>query len=167
MGWTSDGLHMRARLPDDEIVTQATSDNERLWQLGDVFEIFLMIQGRTDYVELQVSPNNKRLHLHLPGIRGKIEPAGEAAAFETMLVSPVGFEASVACDANEWRVTVMVPPRVFDLEKFEPGLELRVACARYDAGSTSVPILSTTACHPIIDFHRPEEWTGLRLDEPF
>jgi hypothetical protein len=36
--------------------------------LGDVFEIFVVMEGMRDYVELHVTPNNKRLHVRLPGV---------------------------------------------------------------------------------------------------
>src|ERR1035438_3559835 len=40
-GWRPDGLFMFAELTDADIFTQATAHNQRLWELGDTFEIFL------------------------------------------------------------------------------------------------------------------------------
>jgi len=39
----------------------------------------------------------------------------------------------------------------------------RISFCRYDASSTGESILSTTAGHPVVAFHRPDEWTQIVL----
>jgi hypothetical protein len=58
-----------------------------------------------------------------------------------------------------------IPASVFHIQSFDPGLALRVSFCRYDAPSVGEPVLSTTADHPAIAFHRPHEWTTVALVE--
>lgn len=163
MGWNSEVLHVQATLRDDAITTMATADNQKMWELGDVFEIFLMVEGRKDYVEMHVTPNNMKLHLRLPGVGGRAGPDDPPLEYEEMLISPVEFDSMVAHDQNKWTVQATIPASVLGLERFQEGLRLRVAFARYDAAADRKPILSTTASHPIASFHRPDEWTPIQL----
>jgi len=54
---------------------------------------------------------------------------------------------------------------VFRIASFYSGLALRVSFCRYDAAATGEPVLSTSANHPVIAFHRPHEWTTVTLVE--
>jgi hypothetical protein len=163
VGWTREALHVQARLTDGELLTKATADNQRMWELGDVFEMFVMVEGRKDYLELHVTPNNKRLHVWLPGVGGKAHPGDVPLPFEEMLVSPVGFSSSAKREEGGWSVSAMIPAAVLGLEQFDPGLRLRLAFARYDAASGRETVLSTTASHPVISFHRPDKWSSVIL----
>jgi hypothetical protein len=60
-------------------------------------------------------------------------------------------------------VEATVPSGVLSLERFAAGQELRVSFCRYDAGTTSAPVLSTCANHPVVSFHRPAEWPRVVL----
>lgn len=123
--------------------TSAAADNQRLWELGDVFEIFLQVEGSGAYTELHVAPNGVRMHLRFP---------------ENLPVTPVGFPASAKLTAGGWRVEAEVPADVCGLARFEAGRELRVSFCRYDAGTDSPPVLSTSAAHSAVSFHHPEDW---------
>lgn len=163
VGWTPEALHIRAQITDDELLTKATADNQRMWELGDVFEMFVMVEGRRDYVELHVTPNNKCLHVRLPGVGGRARPVDEPMSFEEMVVAPVGFDSTVKSEANGWSVSATIPAAVLGLERIEPGMRLRVAFARYDVSPGREPVLSTSASHPVISFHRPDEWSSVVL----
>lgn len=163
MSWTSEALHIRAQITDDEVETKATADNQRMWELGDVFEMFVMVEERKDYVELHVTPNNMRLHVRLPGVGGRARPVDQPLSFEEMVVTPVGFNSTVKREENGWSVSAKIPAAVLGLDRLEPDIRLRVAFARYDAFSGREPVLSTTARHPVISFHRPAEWSSVIL----
>ena len=163
VGWTADALHVRAILTDDELTIKATADNQRMWELGDVFEMFVMVEGRRDYVELHVTPNNMRLHVRLPGVGERARSVDEPLSFEDMVVTPVGFESSVTREENGWSVSAKIPAAVLGLDRLKPDTRLRVAFARNDAASGREPVLSTTASHPVISFHRPDEWNSVIL----
>ncbi len=165
LGWTPAALHVRARLADDEILSAASADNQRLWQLGDVFEMFILVEGREDYLELHVSPNNKRMHQRFP--RAPSAPLADASArpttFAERLVHPVGFESEVTRVPDGWTVAATIPADALGLDSLRAGLRLRAAFARYDVASDRAEVLSSTAPHPEPAFHRPHEWTALRL----
>jgi len=163
LAWTPEALLVDAELTDDDVTTQATADNQRMWALGDVFEAFMQIEGHWDYVELHVTPNNMRMHLRLPGVRGKASDAAAPLSFAELLVHPVGFESTAAPVPNGWGVTMSIPASAFRVTSFDLGIGLNVSFCRYDASAVGDPVLSTTANHPVIDFHRPHEWTAVTL----
>ena len=165
LAWTPKALLVEAEITDDEVTTRATADNQKMWELGDVFEAFIQLEGNRDYVELHVTPNNKRMHLHLLGVVGKASEDAVPVPFEQMLVHPVGFRSTATRTPTGWRVTMSIPASVFRIPVFHPGLALRVSFCRYDAAATGEPVLSTTADHPVIAFHRPHEWTTVTLLE--
>ena len=161
--WQPEALLIQAALTDTEIVATATADHQKFWMLGDVFEIFLQVEGREDYLELHVDPNNHRLHLHKPNIEGQPAPAAEPLSFEEMLISPVGFSSEVGRAHDGWTVNARIPAPILGLDAYVAGLKLRVSFCRYDAATHRPPILSTTAAHPIISFHRPQDWAVCTL----
>lgn len=148
LAWSVDALLVLADLHDDEVRTSATADNQRLWELGDVFEIFLQAEGNDAYTELHVAPNGIRMHLRFP---------------ENLPVTPVGFQASANLTATGWRVEARIPAEVCGLPRFEAGTILRVSFCRYDAGAGAPPVLSTSAAHPAVSFHHPDEWPRVVL----
>lgn len=161
--WTHEALLVDALLVDGCVFTIAESDNDRLWELGDLFEIFLRVEGRPDYTELHIAPGNIRLHLALPGPRGYRTPLGPPVPFEEMLVWPVGFESSTALRETGWSAHAVIPARVLGKEAFLPGDRLHVSFCRYDATPGRPPVLSSTTSHPVMDFHRLDEWTRIEL----
>lgn len=163
LSWTPAALLVEANLADDEVFTKATADNQKMWELGDVFEVFLQVEGRREFVELHVVPNGFRVHAHLPGPRGMATPTSEPLAFESMLVSPVGFTAKAVKTKSGWRVSERIPAAILGLDAFRPGQDLRISFCRYDGSPGGEPVLSTSASHPVISFHRPDEWAKIRL----
>jgi hypothetical protein len=64
-----------------------------------------------------------------------------------------------------WRVKASIPAGVLGLPAFAEGQRFRISFCRYDASSAGESILSTTATHPVVAFHRPNEWTQIVLDK--
>jgi hypothetical protein len=151
VGWTPSRLVVLAEIPDRDIFTQATGPNQRTWELGDVFEIFLKPEDRSDYVELHVTPPNFRLQL-------QIESLGKPA---THLDDGV-FSSRVKIDtANQkWTVYAEVPASlVSGREHIQAGESWLFSFSRYDASRDGrPPILSSTSPHQAINFHRIHEW---------
>ncbi|MGF1678499.1 MAG: carbohydrate-binding family 9-like protein [Candidatus Methylacidiphilales bacterium] len=162
--WSPEVLRITADLTDDEIFSRSTADQQRMWELGDVFEIFLQVGGRRDYIELHVTPHNHRMHLHLPGVGRRATPESDPLPFEKLLLPSVGFTSSARLTTGSWQVQATVPASVLNFEMFTKGTELRISFCRYDAYRERKPILSTTSPHPVIDFHRPHEWIRVILD---
>ncbi len=163
LAWSPAALRIEADLTDRDVFSKATGDNQKTWELGDVFEIFLQVEGRTGFAELHVTPNGHRTDLDLPGPRGRATPESAPVPFERMLVSPIRFSATTTRTSDGWRVVAAVPPSVFRLAEFAPSQRLRVSFSRYDATTGQGPVLSTTAAHSKIDYHRPDEWTLVQL----
>ena len=151
VGWTSSRLVVLAEIPDQDIFTLATGPNQRTWELGDVFEIFLQAEDRSDYVELHVTPPNFRLQLH-------IESLGKPA---TQLDDGV-FSSQVEIDAANprWTVYAEVPASlVSGRDHILSGESWRFSFSRYDAFRDGRPlVLSSTSPHQAVNFHRVHEW---------
>ncbi|MEI8205320.1 MAG: hypothetical protein WCG03_00415 [Kiritimatiellales bacterium] len=165
LSWTPQALVIKAVLRDDEISSLATADSQKLWKMGDVFEIFVQVEGRADYVEMHITPNNRRTHLNLPGPDGRPSPNADMLTWETMVVKPVGFSSEVTRSDHEWRVSASIPAATLGLAGFNCGDSLRVSFCRYDYASNRELILSTTSKHPSIAFHRPDEWPAVKLTD--
>lgn len=163
LSWTPTALQIEADLTDDHVFTAATGDNQKTWDLGDVFEIFIQPVGRRDYVELHVVPTNHRVHAQFPGPGLIASPNEPLLAFDQAIVDPAGFTSTATQTPKGWKVTATIPASVLDVAKFTPGQRLRISFSRYDATPDQDPVLSTTAAHPVIRFHRPEEWTEVEL----
>jgi len=151
VGWTPSRLVVLAEIPDRDIFTEATGPNQRTWELGDVFEIFLKPEDRSDYVELHVTPPNFRLQL-------EFESPGKPA---TKLDEGV-FSSRVKIDTanQQWTVYAEVPASLVSRrEHIEAGESWLFSFSRYDASRDGrPPILSSTSPHQAINFHRIHEW---------
>ena len=53
--WTPHALLVHAKLADEQIYTSSDADNQHMWELGDVFEVFLQVEGHEDYFELHIT----------------------------------------------------------------------------------------------------------------
>jgi hypothetical protein len=164
LNWTSDALNVEAVLTDDEVYTLSNADNQHMWELGDVFEVFIQVEGRTDYVELHITPAGTRFHAHKPNVTGTDPITGEWQPIEHWLVTPIGFSAQSNRIENGWHATLQIPPTVLGLQTFEAGTELRIGFARYDGAPDQEPALSASAPHRIVSFHIPEDWHRVILE---
>lgn len=151
MGWTPSRLLVLAEIPDRDIFTHATGPNQRTWELGDVFEIFLKPEDRSGYVELHVTPLNFRLQL-------QIESPGKPG----MQLDDGVFSSRVKIDSvnQKWTVYAEVPASLVSWhEQIEAGESWLFSFSRYDASRDGrPPILSSTSSHQAINFHRLHEW---------
>lgn len=146
-------LHVVAELDDEDVFNDATAHNQRTWETGDAFEIFARRDDEERYVEVHVTPDNIRLHLRFDdyGHTARIQDIAEVAA------DPELIESSATRTATGWRATARVPLDA------APGDLLRLSFCRYDATRGRDPVLSTSSPHPVVAFHRPQEWTLCRI----
>ena len=71
IGASSKGLSVHVRYEDSDIFSTATANQQRMWQLGDVVEVFVKPGlDRTDYWEVHVTPNAFLMDLHIPSRPG-------------------------------------------------------------------------------------------------
>jgi hypothetical protein len=160
VGWSAGALEVGGEFEDAEVQTRATADNQRLWELGDVFEVFLQVEGRADYIELHVAPNAVRMHLRFPHVLSRDEPW----PFQQLFVNPVGFHAKAGELPGGWWAGLEIPCALLGLKCLTAGLVLRAGFCRYDYGPSGEAICSSTAILSEMNFHQPEEWTRCVLE---
>lgn len=149
-GWRPGELLVFAELDDDDVFTRASGPNQRFWELGDTFEIFLEAEAASFYVELHVAPGNLRLQLRIPVPRPSVEPEA--------LMTPPAFDSRVWEGKKRWSVLAAVPFETIG------GPPARFSFSRYDySRGRAEPVRSSTSPHAALDFHRRKEWGSLEL----
>lgn len=153
-------LYVLAELPDEEVWTSSTEHNQRMWLLGDVFEMFLRDLHGDRYFELHVSPSGHHLQLCFPGTETFYAGGWD---LEDMVRHEPLFESRIEKDEHGWRVAAAVPSVGLFGRALE-GVEWLVSFSRYDYHSDGrEPILSSTSNHRVANFHRQEEWKRLHF----
>ena len=165
VGWREDRLLVFADLKSNGPFNQATKNNQRLWCLGDVFEIFLRDEEFENYVEFHISPNGLRLQLQFPSASTLQLLSNKEKTLEDLMVdSPVFNFFNWVEDAN-WFICASIPSSLF----LPQGTELkvrkwRVSFSRYDYSSPEgTPVLSSTSPHVELSFHRQQEWAHIEF----
>jgi len=149
--WKEGTLDLTVDLEDKNILTKATAHGERLWEHGDVAELFIQKIGEESYREYQLSPNGFTLALSYPDLSGVVAVRSGEQKIEDFF-SQTNFEARTELTATGWRAHFLIPL------SGSPGDRIRISCCRYDAAEDRAPMISSTSHHTIRDFHRPQEW---------
>lgn len=163
-GWRGNSLLLFAELEDADIFTDATADNQRMWELGDTFEMFLQPAGSPGYTELHVTPNNRHLQLRFPDSQ-TVNRARVENVFDELLLPGAIFHSRTWAQTREWFVYAEIPAlAVCGADQPLAGTEWRFSFSRYDyVRGRREPIVSSTSPHSAPDFHRQHEWGGLRF----
>ena len=159
---TPDAFHVWATLSDAHPRTNARETHARLWDLGDVFEIFLQRIGDEAYHEFHVAPNGRLLQLRFP--RGDWPRTGDIAPYirrDALIDAHVQLNPT----AGTWHVRAAIPFRALTSDPAR-GSSWRVCFARYDYDDAGVPCCSASAPLTQLDFHRRHEWTTISLPPP-
>jgi len=160
-GWRADSLLVFAELEDVDIFCRATAHNQRMWELGDVLEIFLSPENSAAYVEFHVTPNNFRLQLRFPD-SATLRQAQAENRFEHLLLPDGVFQSRVWArpENKRWFVLAEIPAaEVCSVTGALVGQKWRFSFSRYDGfRGRPEPVLSSTSPHPQPDFHRREVW---------
>jgi hypothetical protein len=143
-------LLVLAELQDTDPFTLSDSPNQKTWELGDVFEIFLQPTGSETYFEFHTTPANTRCQFRFAKPGAPLEPLPDGT-----------FASRVWKSETHWHALAEIPFSVLGLG---PGGTLRASFSRYDAFRHGrPPILSSTSPHPVPKFHRPAEWLLIGL----
>lgn len=165
-GWRDDQLLVFAELHDADIFSWAARPNERLWELGDTFEIFLRPAEQAAYAELQVAPNNQRLQLRYASAAA-VEYVRKHNAFGPSLVPESTFQSRtwVHPEIRCWYVLVEIPAASLrDAAGPLPGSTWHFSYGRYDyTRGHAQPVISSSSAHAQLDFHRQAEWGILQF----
>jgi len=167
LGWNEQALLILADLEDATPVSSATGDNQRLWTLGDVFEIFLRDTDHPSYAELHIAPTGHRLQLQFPSGEMVAELRSGERPLEDFIVERPLVDFRIARSSTGWRVLAGVPWTTLNSQGVPPlGGRLLASFSRYDyVAPDQAPTLSSTSIHEQVDFHRQWEWTQLDLVE--
>lgn len=161
IGWHANALLVFVELSDPDILTRAKTANERLWALGDAFEIFLQPVKQSLYTELQVAPNNCQLQLHYPNARA-VEKARKTDDFNPYLISDSAFFSAtwVRPVEHKWFIFAKIPKDlVCEKPQSLDGKKWRFSFSRYEySSSRTEPVISSTSPHTKPDFHSQKEW---------
>jgi hypothetical protein len=165
MGWDESGLRIYASLEDDCVFTHVNQDNQRAWNLGDVFEIFVKNASREDYFEFHLTPNQYRLQLHFPAPKTIEQVVTRAIPLESLFVGPHLFDFITRTTPHGWEVMALLP--TFTIEPQAATLAdktLRLCFGRYDYSEAETsPILSSSIQFKVLNFHCVEEWAYVKL----
>ena len=163
-GWRNDSLLLFAELTDRDIFNTATGINQRMWELGDTFEVFLRPAGQTAYVEFHVTPNNQRLQLRISNTKA-LRRARATNVFDEFLLAGDLFHSMtwVQPENQKWFVYVAIPTKaVCSQATLHAGSRWNFSFSRYDhTRSGGEPVVSSTSPHIVADFHRQQEWGEL------
>ena len=163
LGWQEEGICVWARMEDDRIFTEATANQQHLWRLGDVFEIFVRDTANTEYLELHTAPTGHRLQLRF-GSEQVIEQLrdGHGELEDYMVIEPL-FHASVRTVLQGWEVLAVVSAEALGAGGSLAGRNFLASFSRYDyRDAAAPPVLSSTAAHRVLNFHRQGDWAQVR-----
>jgi hypothetical protein len=166
LGWGKGHLVVLASLEDRDMYSTSTGPNQSFWLMGDVFEIFLQVDGHPDYLELHVTPNGHPLQLRFPSEAAmRVDRVAGKSPLEKNTLEGKIFDFRVSHRTGGWDVRALIP-----FETIRPGYDpakeptLRVSFSRYDCSRDTEAIdLSSTTPHGDPDFHRLFEWKRVTL----
>jgi hypothetical protein len=159
-GWKEADFFVFAELIDVDIFTFAKEHQQRLWMLGDTFEIFLRHPDQEAYFEFHIAPNNLRLQLRFPDA-GAAARVGRSKQFEEVMMERDAFISRtwVKPEIQRWFVLARIPGRLLDQKDNLSGSQWSFSFCRYDyTREQNVPVISSTSPHRRPDFHRQYEW---------
>ena len=161
IGWREDALLVFAELTDQDIFSRATATNQRMWELGDTFEIFLRPDSQSEYVEFHVTPNNHRLQLRFASTEA-LRRARTANGFDEFLLLGNVFDSVtwLQPEKQKWFVYAAIPAgAVCGQARLNAGSCWHFSFSRYDyTRGDGEPVISSTSPHAVADFHRQQEW---------
>jgi hypothetical protein len=161
VGWFDDRILVFAHLEDEEIHSDSTADNQHLWKLGDVFEMFLREGDRVDYYEFHVNPNGHRLQIRFTSPED-FRACSNSGSIESHIIAKPLFDFKMRTLPGAWEVFASLPFRVLNPDVESPaGRRILASFSRYDATQGMPPVLSSTSAHRVLSYHRQEEWTEL------
>ena len=160
-GWRGDSFLVFAELTDADIFTRATGHNQRFWELGDTFELFLRPVGQEAYFEFHVAPNNHRLQVRFASVE-HFRQVQQTGAFHEVLIVGEMFSSRtwVRAESRQWCVFAEIPAAsVCEPAGLLAGSQWFFSFSRYDYyRGQSEPVISSTSPHAQPSFHRQQEW---------
>jgi hypothetical protein len=166
-GWRENALLVFAEIIDFDIFNAATILNQRAWELGDTFEIFLQSINHPGYFEFQVTPQNQRVQLRFTDSRiGK--NVGRTGLLPSVYMPGEAFYSRtwIQLNARCWYVYAEICAKnLFGHPGSLEGNMWRFSFSRYDyTCGRKLPVISSTSRHAEPDFHRRHEWKVMSFE---
>jgi hypothetical protein len=155
IGWSGNRFLVLATMTDDEVYTDSQADNDELWALGDVFEIFFRDQAGEEYFELHTSPAGHRLLLKFPGPNSIYDLRDGVGNLTDFMFTGDMLVSRIRKTTDGWQVLASVDWPQTPLE----GRKALISLCRYDyTRGQEEPLLSSTSLHEVVNYHRQEDW---------
>ena len=161
IGATTMGLSVYIRYEDSDIFSTATANQQRMWQLGDVVEVFVKPGlDRSDYWEVHVTPNDFLMDLSIPSRAGM--QSGEYS-WEDIISPESGTVFQTRVVDGAWSAELTIPWSAFGVTGIPvSGTTWQFAVCRYNYnGGLEDPELSSTAPLSKRSFHFYEDYANL------
>lgn len=161
IGATKAGLSVYTRFEDSDIFSTATADQQRMWTLGDVVEVFVKPgRDQDSYWEVHVTPNDFLMDLSIPSRAGM--SSGEIT-WEEIIAPESGTVYQTNVEDGVWSAELTIPWSAFGLNGMPAkGTTWQFAVCRYNYnGGLENHVLSSTAPLTKASYHRYEEYTDL------
>lgn len=161
IGWREDKIYLLANMEDQSVVTTAHRNGERLWELGDVVEIFVKSPYQSEYYELQVAPNGCVLQLKYPDPTIIIDlRSREMTRLNDFILHEEIFPIRLRIQDGGWNLFVEIPGKLFFADVISLlGYACQISVSRYDHWADArPPQLSSISPHSQLDFHRQRDW---------
>ena len=161
IGWQNEDLLVLAEMDGNDVFSLATALNQKTWELGDAFEIFLRPVQQSAYLEFHVTPNNQRLQLRFPDAEA-VRGAKLSGDFQPFFLDGNVIESSswVRPEEHRWIAFARIPATaVCDSPQPLAGQKWFFSFCRYNYRRDSeAPILSSSSPHQEADFHCQSAW---------
>ena len=158
VGWKGNTMYILATVKDADLHTTADKHNLRLWELGDVVEIFLGVPGSPSYIEYQYAPNGAVLKVFWPSIKD-IQHAGDDKEFPKFFAKESASWSQIFKLEDGWAVCVAIPASVLRTNgKPLAGLTWEGSICRYDAGGARAGEPTSVSPLRYLSFHDREAW---------
>ena len=165
--WDADGLYVLARMEDQSIYSSSTDFNQLLWELGDVFEVFIQLDEADAYYEFHVSPNNHVMQLCFDV---DLTPEERRLQFPESFIDGKMIDSQTWLNAAEdnWYAYLAIPASVLKPSGvLQSGDTFEFNFCRYDANRMNEALVLSSSSHlRELDFHRRQDWGRLRLESP-
>jgi len=167
VGWRGNALLVFAELIDFDIFSGATALNQRAWELGDTFELFLQAADQPAHFEFQVTPNNQRAQLRFTD-SSVVENLRRTKLMESVYMTGEAFYSRtwIQLEVKCWYVYAEIrAEELFGRAGSLRGSRWRFSFSRYDyTRGRKQPVISSTSRHLEPDFHRWQEWDVMSFE---
>ena len=167
MAWDKNYFYLGIKFQDSNIIATGDKDQIHLYLFGDLCELFLKPANKENYIELYVTPNNKKTSFYIPNQINNGPSQFDDFVCGLKAAGYVGDGTLNKSDDNDkwWSGEMAMPVKDLEKlgEKFSSGSKWRILIARYnyltfvgqnngEVEYSMTPSLSRTSYHLINEY---------------